>query len=244
MSVPRLTIHVLSGLLLTACLFLRPAQGQLPEQNVLALPSYPIPQPDSPGFTLPAAALNTTAIPYESHGGPGPNDTWLQHTLNAALLTPLRQAVEAAHGQPLLNRGEAHVTLITPPEYHNVLAPAGVTLTDLDDIARAAQVQAAPIQALCVGRQRLVVTASPQLKDGGDTTTMYAYNLIVRSPTWTRIRWQVWRRFIGLGGEPSLFDPEANWPHVTLGFSHRDLFLQDGVFKGINSCWRAVTVVE
>ncbi|KAG0021409.1 hypothetical protein BGZ80_002466 [Entomortierella chlamydospora] len=51
-----------------------------------------------------------------------------------------------------------------------------------------------------------------------------------------RYRQQVFELFVKKGGNPALFDPENFTPHITLGFKIRDIFVEDGVFKGKNAC--------
>ncbi|KAJ1649880.1 hypothetical protein IWQ61_009167 [Dispira simplex] len=200
-------------------------------------------QPNDPGtsteettpWTVPRALLNTSSIPFEAHHGPTPMDTWLQQTLNFTLLLPLLTQVQHAHGehQLLKNRGEAHITVVTPPEFDQILAPVGITAQHLETIAHDYRLQDSPLDVICVGRQIAYdVTTSER---------MYAYNLLMCPSTWLEIRWAVWRAYVALGGEPSWFSPTLFFPHVTLGYTHRDLHIQDGVFKGVNSCWHTTT---
>ncbi|KAJ1977982.1 hypothetical protein H4R34_003370, partial [Dimargaris verticillata] len=195
--------------------------------------------PAKGSIAVPHRLLHTAAIPFAPHTGPGPFDTWLQQTLNYTHLGAVRAAVTQRHDtrHPLQDRGEAHVTLITPPEFSQILAPAGVTHADLIRIAQQHRVQSIAFRPICIGRQQIPDPVEPG-------ANQVVYNLIVSSPEWLRLRWAVWDHFVALGGEPSRWDPQYHYPHVTIGFTHRDLFDQDGVHKGRNSCWRPITLVD
>ncbi|KAJ1994732.1 hypothetical protein H4R33_000155 [Dimargaris cristalligena] len=205
--------------------------------SISARTPFQVQDPESPlhrpAFTVPSALTDTGRVPVESHSGPLPYESWLQHTLNFTHLAPVIRQLEWVHPGPLLNRGEAHVTVVTPPEFDRILAPVGITVADLDALALQAGLQHVPFKVLCVGRQRLV---SPEKA----ADTLEAYNLIVQADAWLDLRWDIWRLFVQRSGEPSAFDPAHFWPHITLGYSHRDLFVEDGMYKGINSCWRPV----
>jgi len=58
------------------------------------------------------------------------------------------------------------------------------------------------------------------------------------------IRREIQKLYVKKGGVGALFEAEAFWPHVTVGFTYRDMFLEDGVFKGHNSCFGRVEMVN
>ncbi|KAJ1981803.1 hypothetical protein H4R35_000569 [Dimargaris xerosporica] len=196
--------------------------------------------PVKDAIAVPRRLFHTAPIPFAPHAGPGPFDTWLQQTLNYMHLAIVRAAVTHQHNDtrhPLQDRGEAHVTLITPPEFSQILAPAGVTHADLVRIAQQHRVQRIAFRPICIGRQQIPDPLEPGVNQ-------VVYNLIVASPEWLQLRWAVWDHFVALGGEPSHWDPQYYYPHITIGFTHRDLFDQDGVHKGSNSCWRPITLSD
>jgi len=57
------------------------------------------------------------------------------------------------------------------------------------------------------------------------------------------IRREIEKLYRKRGGEGALFQAESFWPHVTVGFTYRDMFLEDGVFKGLNSCFGNIQTV-
>ena len=68
--------------------------------------------------------------------------------------------------------------------------------------------------------------------------TMQTYYVVVSSEGMLDFRRTVTRAFIEAGGQADDFDAEAYWPHVTLGFTKRDLFESDGVIKNLETCPR------
>ncbi|KAJ1775088.1 hypothetical protein LPJ62_006961, partial [Coemansia sp. RSA 2167] len=61
----------------------------------------------------------------------------------------LFDAVNATTGS-LQSRGEAHVTIITPPEFDRVLKPAGVTIQEIEEIAQQANIQHSRLTPVCL----------------------------------------------------------------------------------------------
>lgn len=170
--------------------------------------------------------------PFKSYISNKPFGTYLQVTLDYAPFKPLYDALKRAYPQ-LQSRGEAHITVINPQEYDQVLSKAGVRMSEINEIAKRANIQAAKYTISCLGRSRLSLDKDkPNVKS--DT-----YYLVLSSPALVKIRQEVNRLYLRKGGEPSLFSPEAFWPHITVGYTTRDVFLfPDGVFKGTNTCWR------
>ncbi|KAI9230826.1 MAG: hypothetical protein DHS80DRAFT_11883 [Piptocephalis tieghemiana] len=191
-------------------------------------------------------------LPFQEHVGKGPFGTWLGLTLPSE---PARDLLQELNGlrrgnhsdsdhedkgpqnqKELRGRGEAHITVLTPPEIHRVLRPAGLNMDRVHEIALAHGIQNATFTTRCLGRARV------QPKQGKGMEEVYF--LVVDSPDLVRIRWAVWEAYVQeAGGEPALFAPEAYWPHVTVGYTLRDYFPEDGVWKGVNSCWAEVNEV-
>jgi len=60
--------------------------------------------------------------------------------------------------------------------------------------------------------------------------------VLVDSPKLRKIRGKIWRLFVKKGGEPSAWDPAWFFPHITIGYTKRDLHELD-VIKNIRSSW-------
>ncbi|KAJ2338139.1 hypothetical protein GGH92_007306, partial [Coemansia sp. RSA 2673] len=80
--------------------------------------------PDAPTFALPRDALDSHDIPFSNHSNNRPFGSYLQQTLDFTHFADLFKAINATVGT-LQSRGEAHITVVSPPEYDRVLKPAG-----------------------------------------------------------------------------------------------------------------------
>lgn len=62
------------------------------------------------------------------------------------------------------------------------------------------------------------------------------YFLVVGSPALLAIRKKISKLFVEKGGQAKDFVADNFFPHVTIGFTQRDLFESDGVVKDATSC--------
>ena len=116
---------------------------------------------------------------------------------------------EAAAGSKLKNRVEAHMTVVTPPEMKLLAGPERAKfLAQLNALDWTQKV----ITPVCLGRGFAVL--------GGQKES--AYFIVVESPAVSDLR--------------EKFGLSHFRPHVTLGFSKRDLHFEDGVIKDRTSC--------
>ena len=127
----------------------------------------------------------------------------------------------------LQNRGEAHITVISPPEYDNILK-GYITIDEINHIAQMHDIQSAKFKIVGIGM------GEANLDTGRDTSDKTFY-IIVKSKDLIKIRKAIFRVYKNNGGIPSRFDYNNYRPHITLGFTKRDLFEEDGVLKGKNS---------
>ncbi|KAK9718587.1 hypothetical protein K7432_005411 [Basidiobolus ranarum] len=186
-----------------------------------------LPNPSGRTYTLERKALDGRDLQFAPHVGNDPFTNWLGMNLNFSLFEPLFDTLNASLKTPLQNRNEAHITVITPPEFDNVLSKVGITMEDINWIALENNIQEAKINALCLGR---VATKLENLEQE-------AYQVIIKSKQLLQIRQEIFNLYVCSGGEPSQFDPNNYYSHITLGYLHRDLFEQDGIYKGLNACW-------
>ncbi|KAG0170662.1 hypothetical protein DFQ30_002177 [Apophysomyces sp. BC1015] len=133
--------------------------------------------------------------------------------------------------QPLLSRGEAHITVISPPEYLQ-LAKANLTIHDINAIALNHRIQSSQFHIVCLGKVTIVLEDREHV----------VYQIIMDSPQLIRLREEIFRLYYDRGGNVALFDPHNFYPHITLGFTVRDLHPEQGVFKGYNVCHRVLLV--
>lgn len=126
---------------------------------------------------------------------------------------------------PLKNRGEAHVTLITPPEYKILTETAGTQLTPekIHTFFKNAAPSEKDFTKLCIGQGNLKK----------DKKTLKTYFVVIKSDRLRKLREEL---FVQSGLNKNQFDPDLFFPHITLGFTDRDLYYEDGVMKTVKSC--------
>ncbi|KAJ2084401.1 hypothetical protein H4R24_000031 [Coemansia sp. RSA 988] len=168
-----------------------------------------------------------------------PFGSYLQQTLAFASFQDLFAEVGAVDGVDLQSRGEAHVTVVSPPEFDYVLKPAGVTIKEIEDIAINSNIQSARLKPICLGRFN---GSLPKPIADTDRGNFMLYSLVVADDhgDLLSIRQQIFKLYHDKGGEGALFQPKAFWPHVTIGYDRRDLFIEDGIYKGKNFCYARI----
>ncbi|MDF1761762.1 MAG: hypothetical protein P1U40_14610 [Coxiellaceae bacterium] len=171
-------------------------------------------------------------VTFISHQGAA-GGYWLGENVNyepvANLLSQLQQRLPS---ETLKNRGDSHITVLTPPEYL-ILKPY-LSPESLDKIAMQENIQQSSFHVVCLGQGQAVSKYGVVLN---------TYFLVVKSPDLVRLRKKIFEQFVAHGGMPSRFDPDHFTPHITVGFTERDLFEQDGVYKQKNSCFLPVKIV-
>lgn len=170
--------------------------------------------------------IDPSDMPFIPHSGPGAFDNALAQNTPYEPLKELRAAIEKQSGQSLgffkgwAPEGEGHITVITPVEYWEVLRHF-MTIEEVDAIALKNNIQKAKSKVLGIGEGRLVI-------DGKEEAT---YFIIVKSPALLNIRQAVYNEFVKRGGGKDDFAPKDFYPHITIGYTKRDLHIQDGVKK-------------
>jgi len=156
----------------------------------------------------------TSTLPLKTHAN------YLVMDVPHRPVLELCKAVETAIGRRLKNRGEAHVTVVTPPEYDGVLK-GFVPIERIHQLAEHMAIQDMDLDVVCLGSGR-----------AGDDEVFFT---VVRSEGLVALRQEVERRYLKAGGTPGRFDARAFYPHITVGFTKRDLHLHDGVVKDESS---------
>ncbi|KAF9287710.1 hypothetical protein BGZ68_001379 [Mortierella alpina] len=183
--------------------------------------------------------LQTSKVPFIPHSGTTLFSNWVGLNVDFKYVKPvfdLANTTQAIGNGTLISRGESHVTVILPTEYDQILHPAGVTIEELNALAtRGPQknsLQRARFELECVGRVQVVT------KDG---VFQQSLQIILKNyKDLIRYREEVFKLFVKKGGNPALFSADNFTPHITLGFKHRDIFVEDGVYKGKNACFRKI----
>lgn len=131
-------------------------------------------------------------------------------------------------------RTEAHITVITPPEYDFVLSEK-LSIQEIGKIAEEEQIQSSVFKVICLGKAEAVVNQSLE----------QTYYLVVQAPWLVRIRQKIFDEFKRRGGNVSQFDPHLFYPHITIGYTQDDLHLgPHGVKKGEQSCLFKVSMTD
>lgn len=175
-------------------------------------------------------------VPFVSHiNDPsyGPN-YWLGMNIDNNAVEEIRKKFESEHSELLLkNRSDSHITVITPPEYQNILKPY-LSPQQIDNIAMSGHIQRSYFKVICIGRANAYE----------NNKQLQTYFLVVKSNDLIKIRKKIFEAYVRNGGDPSRFDAQNFMPHITIAFTDRDLFENDGVFKQKNSCiekWKTIT---
>ncbi len=169
------------------------------------------------------------SVDYVSHNqGPG---SYIAQNINSSPVASLKTQIESITNLKLKARGEAHITILTPPEI-NILSKY-IKYSELEKIAKEMGVQNSNFKSLCAGIGE---------KTAG-TDTMKTFFIVVESKTLLLYRQQIQKIYDSRRSNTgSSSDTEASfeantfYPHITIGFTHQDLHLQDGVKKDSSSC--------
>ncbi len=180
---------------------------------------------------LEASAMHSKGQPFTKNLGQNSSAKYLSLNLAFEPYRKLREQVEKILSEEskskveLKNRGEAHVTVITPPEFNESLA-AQINIEKVHEMAETLQMQESTVlEPVCVGRGEAKI----------DGQTEYTYFLVVKAPKLLEVR-------KALQEKAKAFDAAHFYPHVTLGFTKQDLHEQQGVIKNDKSCWRKVVI--
>ncbi len=172
-----------------------------------------------------SAQASMSRLSFERHafdgGVRGPSDETARYVTVDLPYDPFRrltESLETFEGIKLKTRGEAHITLITPPEF-DVLSKhlaEGEIRHAFDAVALR------PAEPVCVGR--------------GHVGAAKTYYVVVKLASALKARELLAQKFKSRGGDEAQFKAAVFYPHVTLGFTDRDLHIQDGVIKDAKSC--------
>lgn len=185
---------------------------------------YAMGSADKP-FTVSSEIFNTDSLAFEPHVGKGPLGSYVILKVPYGPAEQIFNQIKYNYGVSIQTRGEAHITVITPPEFSDALGSV-LKIEEINQIVTDSKIQQAHFSPVCVGRARATI----------DDKSQSTYYVVVSSPELVSLRGKIFDRYLQRGGEPSRFDPEHFYPHITVGFTLRDLQEQDGVYKGRNSC--------
>lgn len=176
-------------------------------------------------FSLSRKVFNNSDISFISHSGTQKFQSYLSMEVNFPPVAELFKELLIAKRVQMTSRGEAHITVITPVEFDNVLS-AKMTMKEIDVIARRANIQNAEFKVICLGKGAAMIEGKSE-----DT-----YYVVVQSDELLSIREKIQKKFEEKGGAKGKFLATQFYPHITLGFTKRDLHETDGIIKDERSC--------
>lgn len=150
---------------------------------------------------------------------------YLAMNVDFSSLGDVRKDIEAKEKITLQHRGEAHITVISPPEYEQLKSV--LTMELINEVALLNRIQETPFEIVCLGRGRL----------RADNKTLSTYFIVLDAPGLISLRHTLATLYKTNGGQPNEFKPDEYFPHITIGFNERDLHSQDGVVKDKSSCF-------
>lgn len=172
---------------------------------------------------------------YSPETGIGKWKNYLIQDLPFQPIRHLRIQVEQHFGVDLSAasaRGdEAHITIVTPPEYWG-LHPY-ISMTEILE-RFGERVQKLKFRVLSLGEGRLVI----------DGVEERAYFIIVEANEMLELRREISEIVINRGGSIQDFDPDQFFPHITVGFTRRDIHIQDGLHKDESSEIAEIRLVD
>ena len=154
------------------------------------------------------------------------NKSHLAMNVNQPPVQKIQKSIEADLQEPLKTRGESHITIINPIEYEKL--KTYLPIEKINELARGASVQQASFKPICLGRGHLQI-------EGREEST---YFIVVESEDLLKLRFNIKEAFVAAGGASKDFDEKLYFPHITIGFTKRDLHFEDGIIKNKTSCWK------
>jgi len=117
----------------------------------------------------------------------------------------------------LVNRGEAHITVLTPPEFKTVTANTSAEVIHQEW----EEWKTKTFKKVCLGEG----TVKDKKK------VLKTYYVVVESSELL-----AFRKYVKTKYNVKNFEAEVFYPHITLGFTERDLHFEQGVIKDQKSC--------
>lgn len=164
-------------------------------------------------------------VPFIKHEDSRPFKSYVAINVNHKPTSSLREALEKNLKKGLVRRNESHITVITPPEVE--LLSSCLSIQELSQLAIDQKLQQSSFKISCVGEGSVK----------GVSKTESTYFLVVESEAAYKFRAFVKQKCSEkTEGKDNTFNPDLYYPHITIGFTSRDLHIEDGVLKGPQTC--------
>jgi hypothetical protein len=156
-------------------------------------------------------------VAFESTSG------YIKKAVAFAPVADLLNKIEEAESLILKSRGEAHITVITPQEFN--LLKSHIELSQLEEALKA-DIEHSKFDVICLGRAEKLIN---------DKLAQVFY-IVIESQDIINIREKIYALYVKKGGTSKAFDPKNYYPHITVGFTERDLHSSDGIIKDASTC--------
>lgn len=163
------------------------------------------------------------SAPFVAHVGAGPFANYLSMEIPFAPIDNLRRKLEWDLRVELKTRGEAHITVINPQEAQKLASKLPIDV--INEMTKEV-IQTSSWTPVCIGKGTAII-------DGNEEHALF---LVVDSDDLRKLRLSIYEKFLALGGDKNDFSVDDYFPHITIGFTKRDLHPEDGVVKNRNSC--------
>ncbi|MBL7542373.1 MAG: hypothetical protein JNL11_01085 [Bdellovibrionaceae bacterium] len=145
-------------------------------------------------------------------------------------LAEIRRSIEHSENIVLKHRGEAHITVIAPPEFDQL--KSGLSAKLINEVALLNRIQETPFQIICLGK-------GEKHENGKVVSTFF---IVVDAPALRDLRQKIVTLSKTQGKSPVEVKPDDYNPHITVGFTERDLHAEDGVFKNKATCFSQMQI--
>lgn len=156
---------------------------------------------------------------------------WLAVPLPFTPIDQLRQKLEAHLKVKLQHRGEAHVTIITPPEW-SILSQV-LNMDELEKLVLKEKLMKSKLKVKCL--KKVTATLKGRQED--------SWFVAIDSPGMKDFRQEAWRLYVARGGSGDDFKWQRWAPHITVGFTARDLHDEDQVNKEKVDCAMDINLI-
>lgn len=153
-----------------------------------------------------------------------PHENWLGMNIEYRPIEQIRKQIEQISGATLLNRNEAHITVVTPVEYDAMKEK--LSITAINKIAEKMEIQKSHWKPICVGS-----FTDPKIKNNK------TYFIVVESNSLLEIRREIYQQYLAAGGSAGSFIPHHYYPHITIGYVEKDIYESDGAIKDTQTCF-------
>jgi 2'-5' RNA ligase len=169
---------------------------------------------------LSKSIFKNSDLVFKSNRGHDPLSNYLSMNIQFKPIQALYKTLKTHHYPNLINRGEVHITVITPIEFQNILK-SHISINEIEEIALQMNIQDSQLDIIGIGSGKSII----------NKMTEETFFIIVESENLLNIRKAIQIKIIEKGGAPNLFDPTHFYPHITIGFTKRDLHESDGIIK-------------